>query len=93
MPSVARGVLVTVISLRCFKDCFCQFPNIAQLCCGIWQHYLFLNPFTAAEVLHLKAEHLQWTQLFEKMVLIKGRSGVASINNKALPRQLQPGFS
>lgn len=30
-------------------------------------HYVFLNPFTTAEVLSLKAEHLKWTQVFKKM--------------------------
>ena len=45
----------------------CSIWTLPPFCRGIWMHCLFLNPFTAAEVLSLEAEHLKWTQLFRRM--------------------------
>lgn len=53
--------------MRYFKYCSFQYLNIAPVLLWYWMHCVFLNPFTAAEVLSLKAEHLKWTQLVKKM--------------------------
>ena len=51
----------------CFKYFSFQYLNIAPILLWYLDALCILNPFTAAEVLSLKAEHLKWTQLFKKM--------------------------